>query len=85
MCAVPPTKKVSFKLVSSFETASKRGQRPVPSSPTFGPQVQRLARTLELKADRADLAELFALKANRMDGEELSRNQEARARPMSRA
>merc|ERR1719482_174556 len=46
------------------------------TGPDYGNDVQRLARTLELKADRADLAELFALKANRVDGEELSRNQD---------
>jgi hypothetical protein len=46
------------------------------TGPDYGNDVQRLARTLELKADRADLAELFALKANRLDGEELSRNHE---------
>merc|ERR1719171_2397049 len=46
------------------------------TGPDYGNDVQRLAKTLELKADKADLAELFALKANRNDSEELSRNQE---------
>jgi hypothetical protein len=46
------------------------------TGPDYGNDVQRLAKTLELKADKADLAELFALKANRNDSEELSRNQD---------
>jgi hypothetical protein len=46
------------------------------TGPDYGNDVQRLAKTLELKADKADLAELFALKANRNDSEEISRNQE---------
>lgn len=46
------------------------------TGPDYGNDVQRLAKTLELKADRADLAELFALKANRLDGEEMNKIQE---------
>lgn len=46
------------------------------TGPDYGNDVQRLAKAIDLKADRADLAELFALKANRLEGEELSKNQE---------
>jgi len=44
--------------------------------PDYGPQIQELGRRCDLKADRADLVEMYQLKANRVDADELAKLQE---------
>jgi len=44
--------------------------------PDYGPVFEQIRESLTLKADKADLVELYSLKANRIDADELSRLQE---------
>merc|ERR1712118_351148 len=49
--------------------------------PDYGPQIGELNSRCDLKADRADLVEMYQLKANRIDADELAKLQETIHRP----